>query len=82
MREIKMLRESENGHDEISVPEDKIAEKTNEIIKEGNWANIEKTDGTTETKTDEIAEEEFEKTFGLGGKDTKSVTATTPLKGG
>jgi hypothetical protein len=54
MKTIPMYIESENGHDEIQVPENQIQGKIEEQVKQDKWVTIEKQDGATEilTKSD------------------------------
>lgn len=79
---IKFYIESKNGHDEVNVEETKVAEKVNEDIKQGNWATLEKTDGTTETLTKEVPKQEWKNVFGESANKVKSVTETSKMKGG
>jgi hypothetical protein len=74
--------ESKNGDDIIDVPKEQVPEKVNEQIQEGKWANIEKTDGTTETLTKEVPKENWQDVFGKDNEKVSSVTSTSKLKGG
>lgn len=61
MKEVKFLIESQNGHDEYNVPENKVTQEVTKQLADDKWAVVEKTDGNTEilTKKD-IPEKETE----------------------
>ena len=50
-RLIPFLIESERGHDEKLVPEEKIGEEIQKELRDGRWVTVEKTDGTTDLLT-------------------------------
>ena len=86
MREIPFLIESDNGHDEKLVPEDKLAEEINKELQANKMVVVEKKDGTSEMltsaappKTEEADEKEEEDAPGqtsLFGKKAPDVKPT------
>lgn len=51
MREIPFLIESDNGHDEKLVPEDKLAAEINKELQANKMVVVEKKDGSSEMLT-------------------------------
>jgi len=51
---IQFHIESENGHDTLEVPLDKLPEEVNKQLVDGKWVTVEKKDGSTEIITKPI----------------------------
>lgn len=48
---VNMLVESENGHDTVDVPKEKVEEQVKEELKKDSWVTLEKENGKTEVLT-------------------------------
>ena len=48
---IPFLKESENGHDTVEIPEEKLGEEINKELQAGKWVTVEKKDGSSEILT-------------------------------
>ena len=80
-KKVLFLIESENGHDEKLVPEDKVVEEAKKELIDGKWVTAEKKDGTSEILTSDDLDDEdkalmkeasgWKDTF---GKDKKPVS--------
>jgi hypothetical protein len=58
---MKLLVESEKGHDEIEVPNGEEQKAVEGQLKDGKWVTLEKEDGNTEILTEsDIPEEEMD----------------------
>ncbi len=55
---IPVWIESDNGHDELNVPEEKLEQEVEKQVKEGNWATVEKTDGSSTILTQKDVKDE------------------------
>lgn len=76
MKQIPVLIESENGHDEKLVPESNLQEEVTQQVKDGKWATLEKEDGSTEVITeDDLDDEDKELAAAWGGLKGDSGTA-------
>lgn len=76
---IPFLIESENGHDTLNVPEDKLQEEAVKQLENDRWVTLEKKDGSSEilTKEDIPKKEEkpdWQKTFGVDKMNSVPVT--------
>lgn len=64
--------ESNNGHDEINVPDDQVAAKVDEQLDAGKWVTVEKQDGSSEILTNK----EEAKTVDWASVFSKKTTPT------
>ena len=80
-----MFVESENGHETVDVPQDKVPEVVKEELGKDKWVSAEKGDGKVEllTKKD-LPEENTAENMAWAEKfeNVKSITSTNPAKGG
>ena len=75
--------ESPNGDDEKQVPLGEVPKAVNELVVDGKWATLDKADGTSETITAPVKEDDWEKVFGNTEKPkVKSVVGTSKVGGG
>jgi hypothetical protein len=79
MKKIPVLIESKNGHDEKLVPQSKLQEEVTNQVKDGKWATLEKTDGSTEVVTeDDLDDEDKELQAAANWGSLKKDKGSTP----
>lgn len=77
---VMVYTESENGHDEVDVPEAEIKEHIGQELKDGKWVTIEKKDGTSEVLTSEADLDDEDKAL-MQAVEKKKETAGDDWKG-
>ena len=70
MGDVEVLIESDNGHDTLLVPGDKVPGEVSKQLNEDKWTTLKKKDGSTEvlTKADAPKEDDWKNSFAK--KDT------------
>lgn len=83
---IRMFIESQDGHEEKEVSQEKVGEEVKKQLEDGKWVSVEKRDGEKELLTQkdlpkgENPEENMK--WAERFENTKSVTSTKTVKGG
>ena len=77
-REIPFLVESDNGHDEKLVPEEKLAEEINKQLQDNKMVVVQKKDGSSEMLTSAAPPKEPEGEEEADEAEKKAVSSNTP----
>lgn len=82
---IRVFIESQDGHEEKEVSQEKVGEEVKKQLEDGRWVSVEKRDGGKELLTQkDLPKENPEENMKWAERfeNTESVTSTKTVKGG